>query len=180
MNPVQPPPVPPHQPESSLQNVVPVLAASGISMGSVLAMTLEDLESAVANGARFVRFPYCFSVIILSFRRAFVHYLPPGVSGGGPAWAAAAISGTVGWWGFPWGIIFSIGSLFTNALGGSDITRDIMTSLTTPQRAGQLLAMRPPVKAGAGIWGLRAFLLLIVLTPLLALGYGVLANPGGR
>jgi hypothetical protein len=43
----------------------------------------------------------------------------------------------MGWWGFPWGPIFSIQSLVVNLKGGKDLTAAISASLpqTTPPKA---------------------------------------------
>ncbi|MDR0230502.1 MAG: hypothetical protein LBI82_00075 [Dysgonamonadaceae bacterium] len=38
-----------------------------------------------------------------------------------------------GWWGFPWGPIYTIGSIFTNLTGGKDVTQEIIYSLNVEQ-----------------------------------------------
>jgi hypothetical protein len=34
----------------------------------------------------------------------------------------------LGWWGIPWGPIYSIGSLFSNLTGGKDMTKEVLES----------------------------------------------------
>lgn len=35
-----------------------------------------------------------------------------------------------GWWGIPWGPIYTIGALITNFSGGRDVTQEVSYSLT--------------------------------------------------
>jgi len=39
----------------------------------------------------------------------------------------------VGWWGVPWGPIYTIESIFSNCCGGKDVTKEIMGSLKSQQ-----------------------------------------------
>ena len=39
------------------------------------------------------------------------------------------ISLVFGWWGFPWGFIYTPMALYTNLKGGKDITKDILIAL---------------------------------------------------
>jgi hypothetical protein len=41
----------------------------------------------------------------------------------------AAITLVMGWWGIPWGPIFSITSLVTDFGGGKDVTQEVLASL---------------------------------------------------
>ena len=40
-----------------------------------------------------------------------------------------ALTFVLGWWGIPWGPIYSIGSLGTNLSGGKDVTKEITGSM---------------------------------------------------
>ena len=39
------------------------------------------------------------------------------------------ISLLLGWWGVPWGPIFTVESLFINLRGGKDVTQEVIASL---------------------------------------------------
>ena len=38
----------------------------------------------------------------------------------------------LGWWGIPWGPIWTISTIVTNLRGGRDVTNDVVRSMTTP------------------------------------------------
>jgi len=39
----------------------------------------------------------------------------------------------LGWWGIPWGPIYTIGSIFRNLSGGVDVTQEVIESMATPE-----------------------------------------------
>lgn len=39
----------------------------------------------------------------------------------------------LGWWGIPWGPIYSIGSLYTNFTGGKDVTQEVLNAMNSGQ-----------------------------------------------
>ena len=87
----------------------------------------EDIDTALAAGARFVVFPYTISILIMTFRRSSdVHFIRPGESTFGKAMPYALLTLLFGWWGVPWGPIFSIGSLYHNLTGGKDVTEALL------------------------------------------------------
>lgn len=90
-------------------------------------MSIQDLQTEVYNGGRFVIYSYCISVIVMTFKRGtdiyFVRANESAVVNGLP-WTL--LSFLLGWWGLPWGIIYTIGTLATNLGGGKDVTDDVM------------------------------------------------------
>ncbi|MCF6352111.1 MAG: hypothetical protein L3J06_03780 [Cyclobacteriaceae bacterium] len=42
-----------------------------------------------------------------------------------------------GWWGVPWGPIYSIGALYSNLTGGEDITQEVLSSLILKNQEGR-------------------------------------------
>lgn len=134
-------------------------------------LTNREVLEEIGRGGKFAIFPYAISVVILTFRRATdLRFFRAGESGAGRAWGASMTTFFLGWWGFPWGPIYSIGALFTNAMGGKDVTREMLTPLVGADRALAALKMRAKPKTGAGIWGLRAALLAV---PMILLGVPV-------
>jgi len=72
--PSQPPPIP-----TSPRTLAPSLDLRSIS--GTQGMSVADLQQAVAAGGRFVRFQYCVSVLVLSFKRSSpIMFVPPGES----------------------------------------------------------------------------------------------------
>lgn len=89
----------------------------------------EQINAAVDDGARFVLFPYCISIVVMSFKRSSdIYFIPAGQSVAGKAGTYSLVSLLLGWWGIPWGPIWTISTLFTNLSGGKDVTTEIMDS----------------------------------------------------
>jgi hypothetical protein len=106
----------------------------GLSVGQVLAE--------VERGAKFVTFPYCIWVIVISFRRTSdVHFIRPGESVIGKSFPYILISLFLGWWGVPWGLIWTPTYIIQNLAGGKNVTDQILPSLR-PQAS-------PPAPAAA-------------------------------
>src|SRR5260370_42560770 len=93
-------------------------------------MTVEELTRELANGARFVIYQYAISVVILSFKRGsdiyFVRSNESAVMKGLPY---TLLTLAAGWWGIPFGPIFSLIALFNNLTGGKDVTKEVCAIL---------------------------------------------------
>ena len=86
----------------------------------------EDLE----RGARFVYYRFCVSILIITFRRSSsIYYLRLGEGGVGKGLAFSAMSFLFGWWGIPWGPIYTIQALFVNFTGGEDVTAEVLNTM---------------------------------------------------
>ncbi|WNS45603.1 hypothetical protein [Paenibacillus sp. MMS20-IR301] len=94
-------------------------------------MDYRSIESQVQQGGRFVIYTYCISIILMTFRRSSDIYF---IRADGNAVTAGLkftlLSAIVGWWGIPWGPIYTIGALITNLRGGKDVTAEVMASIT--------------------------------------------------
>ena len=87
------------------------------SRAELSAVPQDELAKAVEAGGRFVLFSYCISVLVLSFRRSSeITFLRRDQDGAGDAIKFSAISGLLGWWGIPWGPIWTIAALIRNDL----------------------------------------------------------------
>lgn len=77
----------------------------------------------VQEGGRFVIYQYNFSIIIMTFKRSSkVYFVPAGSKGILKGLKYSLISFVFGWWGIPWGFIYTPQSLFINFRGGKDVT----------------------------------------------------------
>ena len=127
-------------------------------------LTHRQLMEEIGRGGRFVTFLYAISVVVMTFRRSTnVRFYRAGETTGASAWGPTLLTLIVGWWGFPWGPIFSIQSIFRNAIGGKDVTEALLTPVVGAERAKAALKLRPKAKAGVGLWSLRATLLAFPL-----------------
>jgi hypothetical protein len=93
-------------------------------------MSAEDINRELSNGGKFVIFQYCISIIILTFKRSSnVYFIKAGESSAKHSAGFTLLTLVLGWWGIPWGPIYTIGSLHTNLSGGKDITQEVLHSI---------------------------------------------------
>lgn len=91
-------------------------------------LTNEQIYVAVERGAKFVVFQYCVSAILMSFKRSSdVYFIRPGHMALVPRIGYSVISLFLGWWGLPWGPIYTVQALWNNALGGLDLTPEMLS-----------------------------------------------------
>jgi hypothetical protein len=91
----------------------------------------SELMQELENGGRFVVFEYCISIIVLSFSRSSsVYFIRGNESTIRFSWSFTLITMFLGWWGIPWGPIYSIGSIFNNFSGGKNVTPEILAALS--------------------------------------------------
>jgi len=92
--------------------------------------TNDDVLREVDQGGKFVYFSYCISCLVLTFRRSSdIYFIPAGHNRVVKGLPFVAMSFFLGWWGIPWGPIYTIGSLVTNFGGGKDVTNEIVSSI---------------------------------------------------
>lgn len=105
-------------------------------------LTAADIDRELARGARFVVFEYCISILIMTFRRSSaVHFVVRGEGTLGKSLPFTLLSLLLGWWGIPWGPIYTVGAVAKNLRGGRDVTAEVLAALRAPTGA-------PPAPAG--------------------------------
>jgi hypothetical protein len=93
-------------------------------------MSVQEINDEISNGAKFVVYRYCVSIIVLTFKRSSdVYFIRPGQNRVVKGLEWTLLTFFFGWWGIPWGPIYSIGSLSTNLAGGKDVTEQIQKNL---------------------------------------------------
>lgn len=94
-------------------------------------MNVDELNLELERGGKFVIFEYCISIIVMTFRRSTnVYFIKEGQGTTGKSIGFTLISLILGWWGIPWGPIYTVGSLITNLGGGKDVTNEVIDSLS--------------------------------------------------
>lgn len=125
-------------------------------------MNIQQIEDDVLRGGRFRIFRYNFSIVVMSFQRGSdIQYIRAGHGSGAHAWPWTLLSMMVGWWGIPWGIFFTVQTLWTNCMGGLDVTTEMLTSVVGPQRATGIMAQAQKPRADILLWLLRILVLMI-------------------
>lgn len=95
-------------------------------------MTNNEINFALQNGAKFVVFEYCISIIVMTFRRSSnIHFVKAGESTIKDSIGLTLLTLIFGWWGIPWGPIYTIGAIYKNMTGGKDVTQDVLASLNS-------------------------------------------------
>jgi hypothetical protein len=90
-------------------------------------LSLSDINAEIQNGAKFVTYSYCISIIVMSFKRSSdIFFIKNGESAFTKGLPYTLVSFILGWWGLPWGIIYTLTSLVSNLSGGKDITQEVL------------------------------------------------------
>ena len=93
----------------------------------------EQLKAELSAGARFVIYQYCISLLVVSFKRASsIYFVRPGDNAFSRGLPFSLVSLVLGWWGIPWGPIWTISTIFNNSRGGRDVTNDVVRSIAAP------------------------------------------------
>lgn len=93
-------------------------------------LTTDDITRELSLGGKFVIYQYCISILIMTFKRSSdIYFIKAGEQGIKHGWGFTALSLILGWWGIPWGPIYTIGSVYENLTGGKDITQEVITSM---------------------------------------------------
>jgi hypothetical protein len=90
-------------------------------------LSAREVNRELAQGARFVLFHYCISLFLVTFRRASdIYFVRAGESAVAKGVWGTVVSFFAGWWGIPWGPIYTIGAFITNFRGGKDLTQEVV------------------------------------------------------
>lgn len=93
-------------------------------------LTLGQLRQEIQAGGKFVYYPYCISVLVMTFKRSSgIYYLRPGENAVLKGLGYILLSLIAGWWGLPWGIIYTLEALAVNLGGGKNVTDKVLASL---------------------------------------------------
>jgi hypothetical protein len=96
-------------------------------------MSPEQLKGEVAAGGRFVIYQYCISVVVVSFKRGSdIYFIRAEDNAVTKGLLFTLCSLVLGWWGIPWGPIWTIATVVTNLRGGRNVTAEVLRSLATP------------------------------------------------
>ena len=93
-------------------------------------MSTEQINAELQRGAKFVVFQYCISILVMSFKRnSSIHFVRAGDGTAGKSAVFCGLSLVLGWWGIPWGPIWTIGTVFNDLTAGVDVTANVLSAL---------------------------------------------------
>lgn len=113
-------------------------------------MSPEQIAMELQHGGRFVQYQWCVSLLVITFKRfSEIYFVRAGESRvtKGLAWTLLTL--VAGWWGIPWGPIYSGQALWVNLKGGKDLTPQVVTALRLPLNPNSLYPENQ-MAAGAG------------------------------
>ena len=93
-------------------------------------LTVEELDKEIADGGKFVYYQYTVSMLVMTFKRnSDIYFVKSNQKSSVKGLPYTLLSAVLGWWGIPWGPIYTIQTLSRNISGGLDVTPQIMASL---------------------------------------------------
>jgi hypothetical protein len=113
-------------------------------------MSPENIRDEIDRGGRLVIYTYCVSILVLTFKRPTeIRLVKAGQSPAVASWPYVFSTLLFGWWGIPWGPIYTIECLYRNLSGGLDVTNEVLAQLapTTTPPAGRPAIEAPPPTA---------------------------------
>lgn len=91
-----------------------------------------QLQKEIRRGGKFVIYLWVVSLAIVTFKRpSKIFYIPPGKSAIVSGLPYTLCSVLFGWWGIPWGILYTFQAIIENTSGGKDVTSEMLSVITS-------------------------------------------------
>jgi hypothetical protein len=101
-----------------------------MKIGNINGYSAADLQKEAANGARFVDYSFCISVIVTTFKKTSrVYMIRPGESAARKGFGYTLLSLLFGWWAIPRGPRHTLKSIRKNMKGGNDVTDEVTATI---------------------------------------------------
>ena len=95
-------------------------------------MTVDEINEELRKGAKFVIYQYCISCVVMTFKRSSdIFFIKSGESSLKEGILYTLGSLLLGWWGIPWGPIYTIGAVCKNLSGGEDVTSQVISQMNS-------------------------------------------------
>ncbi len=95
-----------------------------------------ELQMELQKGGKFIVYQYVISVLVMTFKRSSnIYFVKSDQSAAVRGLPFTLLSLLFGWWGIPWGIIYTIQALITNLSGGKDVTTEVLAAIRQPAPA---------------------------------------------
>jgi len=93
-------------------------------------LSVAQIKELVNQGAEFVYFPYTVSFVLGTVKRASsIYFIRPYEGKFKYSYKHVGVNALLGWWGIPWGPIYTIGSMYHQLSGGKDVTQAVLSDL---------------------------------------------------
>ena len=93
-------------------------------------LSVSQIKELVNKGGKFVIFPYTISFVIMTLKRSSdIYFIREDENSFKYSYSYVLLNFFIGWWGLPWGPIYTIGALYNHIIGGKDITQVVLSDL---------------------------------------------------
>lgn len=93
-------------------------------------LSVSQIKEQVNKGGKFVIFPYTISFVIMTLKRSSdIYFIRQDENSFKYSYSYVLLNFFIGWWGLPWGPIYTIGALYNHIIGGKDITQAVLSDL---------------------------------------------------
>ena len=93
-------------------------------------LSVSQIKELVNKGGKFVIFPYTISFVIMTLKRSSdIYFIREDENSFKYSYSYVMLNFFIGWWGLPWGPIYTIGALYNHIIGGKDITQAVLSEL---------------------------------------------------
>lgn len=93
-------------------------------------LTVDQLNFELQRGGKFVLFQYCVSALVVTFKRpSDIYFIRAGESSFSKSIGFTLLALVAGWWGIPWGPVYTVQSVHNNLRGGKNVTAEVIASL---------------------------------------------------
>lgn len=97
----------------------------------------EEIALKLTEGFRLLSYEYCLSFLVITLKRPTAVYLvAPGESDLGNRALFSSLSFFMGWWGIPWGPIYTISTIYRNLSGGHDHSKALIEHVLAKSPSG--------------------------------------------
>jgi len=94
-------------------------------------LRVSQIRDMIQQGGKFVVFPYTVSFVLMTLKRSSdIYFIKADENTFKYSYGYVFLNLIVGWWGIPWGPIYTIGSAYHHITGGKDLTQVVMSHLT--------------------------------------------------
>ncbi len=93
-------------------------------------LSVSEIKQLVQQGGKFVLFPYTISFVLMTLKRnSSIYFIRPNEGTFKYSYGYVLLNLLVGWWGIPWGPIYTIGALYNHIIGGKEYTQLVLSEL---------------------------------------------------
>src|SRR5215216_4794960 len=90
------------------------------------------LQQEINQGGKFVIYQFCISILVITFKRSSnIYFISHEQNAVVKSFPYTLLSLILGWWGIPWGPIYTIQSVWVNFKGGKDVTQEVLASMAS-------------------------------------------------